>query len=84
MSQQYNVFIDRRILVDKHWAECIETELRSADFLIVFLSQQSVNSEMVQWEISLAVDLALRQGGKPVILPVRLAYREAFPHPLSI
>ncbi|BAZ20598.1 hypothetical protein NIES4073_14740 [Kalymmatonema gypsitolerans NIES-4073] len=84
LSQQYNVFIDQRILVGKRWAECIETELKSTDFLIVFLSEQSVNSEMVQWEISLAVELAQLQGGKPVILPVRLAYREAFPHPLSI
>ncbi len=84
LSQQHNVFIDQRILVGKRWAECIETELRSTDFLIVFLSEQSVNSEMVQWEISLAVELAQSQGGKPVILPVRLAYQEAFPHPLSI
>ncbi|MBD2778511.1 AAA-like domain-containing protein [Iningainema tapete] len=84
LSQQYNVFIDRRILVGTRWAESIETELRSTDFLIVFLSEQSVNSEMVQWEISLAQELAQRQSGKPVILPVRLAYREAFPHPISI
>nr|WP_211173032.1 AAA-like domain-containing protein [Brasilonema bromeliae] len=84
LSQQHNVFIDQIILIGKRWAECIETELRNADFLIVFLSEQSVNSEMVQWEISLAVELAQRQGGKPVILPVRLAYQEAFPHPLSI
>ena len=84
LSQQHNVFIDQRILVGNRWAQCIETELRNADFLIVFLSEQSVNSEMVQWEISLAQELALRQGGKPIILPVRLAYREAFPHPLSI
>ncbi|WP_414582428.1 toll/interleukin-1 receptor domain-containing protein [Scytonema sp. PCC 10023] len=84
LSQQHNVFIDQRTLIGKRWAECIETELRSTDFLIVFLSEQSVNSEMVQWEISLAVELAQSQGGKPVILPVRLAYQEAFPHPLSI
>ncbi len=84
LSLQHNVFIDQRTLVGKRWAECIETELRRTDFLIVFLSEQSIHSEMVQWEISQAQELALRQGGKPVILPVRLAYREAFPHPLNI
>lgn len=84
LSQQHNVFIDQRLLVGTRWAESIETELRNADFLIVFLSKQSVNSEMVQWEISLAQELALLQGGKPVILPVRLADTEAFPHPLNI
>ena len=75
---------DRRLLVGTRWAESIETELRNADFLIVFLSKQSVNSEMVQWEISFAQELALLPGGKPVILPVRLADTEAFPHPLNI
>ncbi|MDF5729685.1 MAG: AAA-like domain-containing protein [Rhizonema sp. PD38] len=84
LSQQHNVFIDHRLLIGTRWVESIETELKSADFLIVFLSKQSVNSEMVQWEVSRALELARNQGGKPVILPVRLADTEAFPHPLSI
>ena len=84
LSQQHNVFIDHRLLVGTRWVESIETELKSADFLIVFLSKQSVNSEMVQWEVSRALELARNQSGKPVILPVRLADTEAFPHPLSI
>ncbi|MEM9120012.1 MAG: AAA-like domain-containing protein [Cyanobacteria bacterium P01_F01_bin.56] len=37
---------------------------------------------MVQVELSLAHELA-RNGGKPAILPVRLAYREPFQYPLS-
>ncbi|MBP5976775.1 AAA-like domain-containing protein [Brasilonema sp. CT11] len=84
LSQQHNVFIDQRMLVGTRWVESIETELRRTDFLIVFLSEHSVNSEMVQWEVSFAKELAQSQNGKPVILPVRLAYQEAFPYPLSI
>ncbi|GAB1540307.1 hypothetical protein NUACC21_29760 [Scytonema sp. NUACC21] len=83
LSQQHEVFIDQRMLVGTRWAEYIETQLRQSDFLIVFLSDSSVHSEMVGWEIQKAHELAQLQGGRPAILPVRVAYREQFQYPLS-
>ncbi|MEC4885548.1 MAG: AAA-like domain-containing protein, partial [Scytonema sp. PMC 1070.18] len=83
LSQHHDVFIDQRMLVGTRWVERIEAELCQADFLIVFLSARSVHSEMVEWEIRKAHELAQVQGGKPGILPVRLAYREPFHYPLS-
>ena len=83
LSQQHEVFIDQRMLVGMRWFECIDREIRQADFLIVFLSVRSVHSEMVEKEVSTAHNLAQVQGGCPVILPVRLAYREPFQYPLS-
>ena len=83
ISQQHQVFIDKKILVGTPWAECIEEEIRQADFLIVLLSEHSVHSEMVSAEIKMAQELAQVQAGKPKILPVRLAYREPFQYPLS-
>jgi hypothetical protein len=83
LAQQHQVFIDQTMLVGTRWAERIETEIRQADFLITFLSGQSVYSEMVEAEIRMAHNLGQLQGGKPVILPVRLAYREPFQYPLS-
>jgi hypothetical protein len=83
LNRQHDVFIDQTILVGTRWAEQIETELRRADFLIVFLSAQSVHSEMVMAEISTAHHLAKTQDGRPGILPVRLAYRAPFQYPLS-
>ena len=83
LKQQHKVFIDQIMLVGTRWVERIETEIRQADFLIVFLSETSVNSEMVRAEIELAHNLAATEEGKPVILPVRLAYREPFQYPLS-
>lgn len=83
LSPQHEVFIDQRMLVGTRWAERIEAELRKADFLIVFLSAQSVHSEMVEAEIKMAHTTAQVQGGRPTILPVRLAYRELFQYPLS-
>ncbi|MEM8611711.1 MAG: AAA-like domain-containing protein [Cyanobacteria bacterium P01_H01_bin.105] len=79
-----SVFIDQQMLVGTRWAEQIEAEIRQADVLVVLLSAQSVMSEMVLQEMELAHKIAEDNGGKPRILPVRLAYREPFQHPLSV
>ncbi|MEM6255673.1 MAG: AAA-like domain-containing protein [Cyanobacteria bacterium P01_D01_bin.156] len=84
LGQNNSVFIDQQMLVGTHWVERIENEIRQADALIVLLSAQSVHSEMVLQEIELAHKIAEDNGGKPRILPVRLAYREPFQHPLSV
>ncbi|QUY43881.1 AAA-like domain-containing protein [Acaryochloris marina] len=81
---QHDVFIDqKRMGVGTHWAERIEKELRRTDFLIVFLSTSSVQSEMVKGELEMAHHLAKEQQGRPVILPVRIDYSEPFKYPLS-
>ena len=83
LPPHHQVFIDKKILVGTSWAKQIEVEIRQADFLIVLLSEHSVHSEMVETEIRMAHDFAQAQSGKPVILPVRLAYRQPFQYPLS-
>src|SRR5262245_25819369 len=83
LRQHHDVFIDQTMLVGAPWADRIEAELRQADFLITFLSAESIHSEMVVGEIETAHRLAEEQGGRPALLPVRLAYREPFQYPLS-
>jgi hypothetical protein len=83
LRQVHDVFIDQTLVVGKRWAEQIETELRRADFLISFLSAEAVRSEMVVAEIETAHRLAKGQNGRPVILPVRVDFREPFHYPLS-
>lgn len=83
LSRQHDVFIDQTMLVGTQWAERIEVELRRSDFLITFLSSNSIHSEMVEAEITTAHQLAKVQGGRPIILPVRLAYRAPFQYPLN-
>jgi hypothetical protein len=84
LEKDHNVFIDQRdIRVGMNWAERIEHELRQSDFLITFLSDQSVHSEMVLGEIEKAHHLAKESDGRPAILPVRVSYREPFNYPLS-
>jgi hypothetical protein len=83
LRQMHEVFIDQTMLVGSQWVAHIMEELHRTDFLITLLSERSVNSEMVQEEIRIAHNLAEHQRGSPVILPVRLAYSEPFPYPLS-
>lgn len=71
LSQHHDVFTDQIDLIGTHWVERIEAELGKTDFLIVFLSQHSVNNEMLKAEIEAAYYLAQKQG-RPVILPVFL------------
>jgi hypothetical protein len=56
--------------------------LRQADVLLLLLSAASVGSEMVAGEVETAQRLQKHQG-RPRILPVRVAYRELLPYPLS-
>ena len=84
LGQRHEVFIDQAMLVGTRWAEQIERELRRTDVLVVLLSEASVGSEMVQQEVALAHEISEDNGGRPQILPVRLAYREPFEYPLSV
>lgn len=84
LGQQHKIFVDQTLPGGNiSWAERVETELRQSDYLIIFLSGQSAVSEMVETEVRLAHHLAKSQGGRPVIVPVRLNYRKPLDYPLS-
>ena len=83
LRQHHDVFIDQIIPVGVRWGGRIEAEIRQADVFIAFLSADAICSEMVVAEISTAYQLTKSQGGRPVIRPIRLAYRAPFPYPLS-
>lgn len=79
----HEVFIDRAMKVGTPWAEEIEANVRQSDFLIILLTSESSQSEMVRGEVEIARNEAVRRGGKPRILPVRLAFEGRLPYPLS-
>ena len=62
LSEQHSVFIDQTMAVGTVWAKRIEAELAQSDFLISFLSEHSVSSEMVKAEIETAHRLGNEQG----------------------
>jgi hypothetical protein len=61
----------------------IERQVRQSDYLVVFLSAASSHSEMVKGEIEIARDQAAKSGGKPRVLPVRVAFDSSLPYPLN-
>jgi DNA-binding CsgD family transcriptional regulator len=84
LGQHHELFLDRTARVGLNWATQIEVELRRADFLIIFLSARSLQSEMVEAEIRTAYTLSKQAWGKPRILPVRLNYAEKLDYPLNV
>ncbi len=80
----HEVFIDTGILLGTKWPKRIPEALNETDFLLLLLSREAANSEMVTEEVMLASELA-EEGGRPAILPIRLRYplSEPLPHLLS-
>ena len=75
----HQLFIDRTLRAGAEWLNEIDQQIKAADFLLVLLSPDSVNSEMLQAEVSRAY--AYRQlQGHPAIIPVRVNYHDLLPY----
>ncbi len=83
LSVQHDVFLDQKTPVGTRWGQRIDTALEQTDVLLVLLSAEAVCSEMVLEEVKKVHYRAKAQAGQPTILPVRLAYDDALPYPLS-
>ena len=82
LRNDHDVFIDQTLQVGEKWAERIQNAIKESDYLIIFLSEHSVHSEMVIAEVETAHHHG-KAHGKPAILPVRLAYTESLVYPIS-
>ncbi len=74
LARGHQVFVDRQAKFSLEWARAIEDRLRDADVLIPLLSAASATSEVLEWEIRTAHEAAQSPGGKPRLLPVRVAF----------
>jgi serine/threonine protein kinase len=83
IEKDYDVFVDRHLLVGMQWAREIEQRISSADAVVAILSPASVQSEMFAYEIQIANEAAQRQGGKPRILPIRVNFEGLLPDQIS-
>jgi hypothetical protein len=81
-QHSHDVFIDQTLRTGDAWLEQIDQQIKASDFLIVLLSKESADSEMVQAEISRAYEYRKLQG-RPHVLPVRLAYEGLLPYTLA-
>ncbi|MBI2927662.1 MAG: AAA-like domain-containing protein [Verrucomicrobia bacterium] len=73
-AQGCAVFIDRHLAVGVEWAREIERQIRTAAAVVPLLSEASIQSEMLAYEVELAHEAAQQQQGRPRLLPVRVAY----------
>jgi hypothetical protein len=77
------VFIDRHLRVGLNWAREIERTLRDSDAVIPLLSPRAVTSEMLAYELEIAVEAAQQQEGRPQLLPVRVAWEGPLPEGIN-
>lgn len=81
-QQGHDAFIDRTLRTGDEWLEEIDRQIQASDFLVVLLSKDSANSEMVQAEIRRAYEYRRLQG-RPQTLPVRVAYEGLLPYSID-
>jgi len=78
----HDVFIDVNIPIGTDWSAEITRRIQWCDYLVVLLSEDSIDSEMVQGEIRLARHHR-RGDGSPFIFPVRIRYEGPLDYELS-
>jgi serine/threonine protein kinase len=81
-SAGLGVFVDRNMKVGVEWAKEIERQVRTADAVVPLISAASMSSEMLAYELQIAHEAAQR-GGRPRILPVRVAYEGGLPEGIA-
>jgi hypothetical protein len=82
LSEKFFVFIDLGIRISQDWGKEIDRNIKNADGFITFISEESMKSPMVKNEIEKAYRLQKKRG-IPIIFPVRLAYKDELPYPVS-
>jgi hypothetical protein len=76
------VFIDNTLRTGDAWLGEIDRQIKASDFLVVLLSRESADSEMVQAEVIRAYEYRQLQG-RPQTLPVRIAYEGLLPYTIA-
>jgi hypothetical protein len=76
-ERRVSYFVDTQLRISQEWVEVIDRELRGCESLVVLLSSESIRSDMVRHEVTLAHRFKKR------IFPVRVDYDGALPYDLG-
>lgn len=76
------VFIDVSMRVGTDWLNEIDQRIKSSDYIIVLVSKESADSEMVQAELQRAYEYRHRNG-HPKTLPVLMNFDGLLPYTIS-
>ncbi len=74
----WRAVLDQETTVDMVWARQVQSKAADAEAVVVLLSAESVQSEMMAYELELAREASFKSG-KPIFIPVRVQYSEALP-----
>jgi hypothetical protein len=77
------VSLEAHAAVGVEWARSVEKKIAEADVVLALLSVNSVQSEMLAYEIELARDTAQQHQGKPKLICVRVAMTDSLPDQLA-
>jgi hypothetical protein len=75
-------FIDTSMRVGTNWLKELDHRIEASDFMVVLLSRESADSEMVQAEVRRAFEFRQLQG-RPKVLPVRINYEGLLPYSID-
>jgi hypothetical protein len=78
-EQGFRVFVDRPGPSGVEWAAEIRHQVGAADTVVPLLSETSIHSEMLAYEVELASQAAQTQKGRPRLLPIRVDYAGPLP-----
>ena len=81
-ARGHTVFIDKSMRTGEAWLQQIDEQIKGSDYLVVLLSKESADSEMVQAEVRRAYDYRKLQGA-PQTLPVRVRYEGLLPYSID-
>lgn len=80
----FNVLTSNQPTGTVEWAAELTRQVRTADAVIVLLSEESLKSEMLAFIVETAHEAAQRRYGRPRLLPVRAAFEGKLPDPLAV
>jgi serine/threonine protein kinase len=83
VAQGTEVYFDRHLTFGVEWAHELENKIEAADVVIVLLSPQSVQSEMLTYVLEMAHYTSQRNNGHPRFLPVRVQFDDPWPEALQ-
>jgi hypothetical protein len=80
--QGHEPFIDTSMRVGTDWLKEIDRRIEESDFMVVLLSRESADSEMIQAEVRRAAEFRQLQG-RPKVLPVKINYEGLLPYSID-
>lgn len=82
-GQGFEIYQDDESGKGLEWVHKIENQIKDSDVVVALLSDASIESEMLAYDIELAHEAAREQQGRPRIVPIRVNLTNPLPATLA-